>query len=70
MTAEYVVVIEPDEDGWTASVPDLPGCFSDGDTFEDAETNIREAIRLWVETARNRGIPIPPPRSQSLKIAV
>lgn len=70
MTTEYVVVIEPDEDGWTASVPDLPGCFSDGDTFEEAEQSIREAIRLWMEVAKSKGIPIPPPRSQSLRIAV
>ncbi len=67
---EYVVVIEPDGDGWTASVPDLPGCYSDGDSFEEAESGIREAIRLWIETARSRGMAVPPPRSHSLKIAV
>jgi predicted RNase H-like HicB family nuclease len=44
------VVIEPsDEGGYTATVPVLPGCISEGDTREEALANIQEAIRLYLE---------------------
>jgi predicted RNase H-like HicB family nuclease len=44
------VVLEPSEEGgFTASVPFLPGCISEGDTREDALRNIREAIELFLE---------------------
>jgi len=44
------VVVEPsDEGGYTAVVPALPGCISEGDTREEALRNIEEAIRLYLE---------------------
>jgi predicted RNase H-like HicB family nuclease len=44
------VVLEPSEEGgYTAYVPSLPGCISEGETVEDALTNIREAIELYLE---------------------
>ena len=44
------VVLEPsDEGGYTAIVPALPGCISEGETRADALTNIEEAIRLYLE---------------------
>ena len=44
------VVFEPsDEGGYTVYVPSLPGCISEGDTKEDALSNIREAIELYLE---------------------
>ncbi|HAL46661.1 MAG: type II toxin-antitoxin system HicB family antitoxin [SAR202 cluster bacterium] len=44
------VVLEPsDEGGYTVYAPSLPGCTSQGDTREEALTNIREAIELYVE---------------------
>ena len=44
------VILEPsDEGGYTAYVPALPGCISEGDTLEQAMTNIREAIELYLE---------------------
>lgn len=44
------VVLEPsDQGGFTASVPSLPGCVSEGDTREEALLNIREAIELYLE---------------------
>jgi predicted RNase H-like HicB family nuclease len=44
------VVLEPsDEGGYTALVPALPGCISEGDNREEALTNIQEAIRLYLE---------------------
>jgi predicted RNase H-like HicB family nuclease len=44
------IVFEPsDEGGYTALVPALPGCISEGDTLDEARANIREAIELWLE---------------------
>lgn len=70
--ADYTVVIEPlseeDGGGFAATVPDLPGCMSDGDTREEAARNIEDAIRFWLEEARALGRPVPSPRS-ALRIA-
>lgn len=44
------VVLEPsDEGGYTAYVPSLPGCISEGDSEREAMENIREAIELYLE---------------------
>ena len=44
------IVLEPSEEGgYTALVPSLPGCISEGDTREEALRNIEEAIRLYLE---------------------
>lgn len=44
------VILEPsDEGGFTTIVPSLPGCISEGDTQEEALSNIREAIELYLE---------------------
>jgi predicted RNase H-like HicB family nuclease len=44
------IVLEPSEEGgYTATVPVLPGCISEGDTREEAIANIREAIDLYLE---------------------
>ncbi len=47
----YTAIYEEDpEGGFVASVPSLPGCYSQGDTLEEAEKNITEAIELYLET--------------------
>lgn len=44
------IILEPSEEGgFTAIVPSLPGCISEGDTRDDALKNIREAIELYLE---------------------
>ena len=49
---EYnVMFTAEDEGGYSVYVPDLPGCISQGDTFEEAKKNIREAIELYLEDA-------------------
>ena len=69
---DYAVLIEPlsDEDGggFLATVPDLPGCMSDGDTREAAARNIEDAIACWLEEAKALGREIPAPRA-ALRIA-
>ena len=62
---DYPVLIEalPPEDGggYLATVPDLPGCMSDGATRELAARNVGDAIRAWIEEAQALGRPIPAP---------
>lgn len=44
------VILEPSEEGgFTAVVPSLPGCLSEGDTREETITNVKEAIQLYLE---------------------
>ena len=44
------VVLEPsDEGGYTAYVPSLPGCITEGETVEEAMANVREAVELYLE---------------------
>jgi len=48
------VVLEPSEDGgYTATVPSLPGCISEGETKEEALRNIREAIELYLDSVED-----------------
>ena len=59
-TVSYSVFYEPAlEGGYAATVPALPGCHTQGDSIEEAETNIREAIELCVETLLSHGEDIP-----------
>jgi predicted RNase H-like HicB family nuclease len=47
----YEVILEPSEEGgFTAYVPALRGCVSEGETEEDALENIRDAISVWLDT--------------------
>lgn len=43
-------IIEKDDNGYFAFIPELKGCYSQGDTFEDALINIREAAELYLES--------------------
>ncbi len=53
---EYDVVFEEaEEGGYTAYVPALSGCISEGDTFEEAKTNITEAISAYLESVAKEG---------------
>jgi antitoxin HicB len=62
---EFPVIIEPlseeDGGGYAALVPDLPGCMSDGETPEEAITNVRDAIAAWISEAKRLGRAIPTP---------
>jgi len=49
---EYTAVFQKaPEGGYTVTVPALPGCISEGDTYEQARLNIKEAIELYLEVA-------------------
>ena len=57
----YTVILTPDSErgGYTVRVPALPGCNTEGDSLEDALSNAREAIELYLEDLRESGEPIP-----------
>jgi len=63
----YRVLIEQDEDGvFVAEVPSLPGCVSQGGTREEALSNVREAIALYLESLEEHGDPVPPPITEEI----
>jgi predicted RNase H-like HicB family nuclease len=51
MSVKYAVIFEQAASNWGAYVPDLPGCITTGDTFEETERNIREAIEGHLKDA-------------------
>lgn len=64
---KFRVVIEQDEDGkFVASCPTLPGCWSQGDTRDEARKNIADAIEGYMESLRKNGDPIPPPITEDV----
>jgi predicted RNase H-like HicB family nuclease len=62
---EYVVIYEPTDTGWSAYLPDLPGCVSTGASREEIELNIRAAVAVHVEGLRELGQEVPPPLTQT-----
>lgn len=65
------VLIYPGEDEyWVAECPSLPGCISQGRTKEEAITNIREAIDLYVETLEEDGLFVPQEKFESFLVVV
>ncbi len=57
---QFDVIFEPqDEGGYTAYVPDLPGCVSEGETIEEATAMIQEAMALYLESREERGWALP-----------
>jgi antitoxin HicB len=62
---DYPVMIEPlsteDGGGFLATVPDLPGCMSDGETPEEALANVHDAIVAWIDEANALGRSVPKP---------
>jgi predicted RNase H-like HicB family nuclease len=70
---EYPIVVEPlsveEGGGFLATVPDLPGCMSDGESPEEAVSNIRDAITAWIEAARDLGHAVPKPSRPVTSVA-
>jgi predicted RNase H-like HicB family nuclease len=61
---KYIAVIEKTGNGYGAHVPDLPGCVAAGDTYEETEQLIREAIPFHIEGLRANGDSIPEPTTR------
>lgn len=67
---KYVVIIEETGDGYSAYLPDLPGCVAAGDTLAETEKLIREAVTYHLGMLRESGYPIPEPRSSAQSVEV
>ncbi len=50
------------DQAYLVNVPELPGCHTHGDSYEEALKNAIEVIELWIETAKEQGWPIPQPQ--------
>lgn len=60
------VIVEKDKDGYFAFCPELQGCYTQGDTYEEAIENIQDAVRLHIEDRLESGEEIP--RSESVSL--
>ena len=67
---KYTVIIEKTDNGYSAYLPDLPGCIAAGDTFEETSQLIREAANYHVEIMAEHGETIPEPTSAAIEVDV
>jgi len=63
---KFSVVVEKDINGYFALCPELQGCYTQGDTYEEVLANIKDAIHLHIEDRLENGEEIPQPESVSL----
>lgn len=66
---EIIIYWSGEDEAFLAEVPELPGCMAHGDTEESALQNVKEAIQLWIDTAREFGDPVPEPKGRRLMYA-
>ena len=67
---KYLVIIEKTGSGFSAYVPDLPGCVAFGETRSETEQQIREGIAFHIHGMREEGLSIPEPTTEALKLSV
>ena len=63
---EIIIYWDNQDRAYIADVPELPGCSAHGNTYDVALKNAKEAIQLWIDTAKEFGDPIPGPKGQRL----
>ena len=66
---EIILYWSNGDDAFVAEVPELPGCMAHGRTQEAALREIKEAMRLWIESAHERDEPVPEPKGERLMFA-
>lgn len=65
-----VIIFWSDEDqAYIAEVPELPGCAAHGSSHEEALQNAKQAMELWISTAKELGDPVPVPKGRRLVFA-
>lgn len=70
MKSRYLVIIEESETGYSAFLPDLPGCIATGATREEVENLMREGVQFHLEGLRESDEPVPPPTSTAIYVEV
>lgn len=63
---EVIIYWSDEDNAYVAEVPELPGCMSDGASYEEALSNVRVIIDEWIETAKEEGRAIPEPRGKRM----
>ena len=66
---EIILYWSNDDEAFVAEVPELPGCMAHGNSQRAALKNVNDAMRLWIDTAREFGDPIPQPKGERLMLA-
>jgi len=66
---EIILYWSAEDRVFVAEVPELPGCMAHGDTQEAALANVKQAMQLWIDTAREFGDPVPEPKGRRLMYA-
>ncbi|RLC90567.1 MAG: type II toxin-antitoxin system HicB family antitoxin [Chloroflexi bacterium] len=66
---EIIIFWSAEDDSFVAEIPELPGCVAHGDTHEKALANAKVAEKLWLDTAREFGDPVPEPKGRRLVFA-
>ncbi|MBC8064440.1 MAG: type II toxin-antitoxin system HicB family antitoxin [Chlorobia bacterium] len=67
---KYWVILETDGKSWSAFVPDLPGCIATGQSMEEVQANIEEAVKFHLEGLELEGIEIPRPTTQAIEVKI
>jgi len=65
-----IVVYEAEEGGYWAKVPELPGCGSQGETLDELQRNVKDAIQAWLETMEEDEQPAPTPKVVTWELPV
>lgn len=66
---EILIYWSNDDKAFVAEVPELQGCMAHGNTHEAALASVKEAMQLWIDTAKGAGEPIPVPKGHRLSLA-
>ena len=61
----YPLLITPDEEGYGVEIPDLPGCYTHAEKWEDIQPMVREAMELWLNVMLQDGKSVPEPTPQT-----
>ncbi len=61
---EIIIYWSQQDQAYIAEVPELAGCAADGETYQEALTNVEVVIGEWIETAQLKGRPIPQPKGK------
>ncbi len=69
---KYTVLVYEDKDdgGYWAKVAELPGCYTSGETLEEIEENVKDAISAYLESMRESGEPLPEEAAHKLEVAI
>jgi len=67
---KYLIILEPTETGFSAYSPDLPGCVSTGESRDECEFNMREAIEFHLDGLREDGETVPAATSSAAFVEV